>query len=51
MCRQGGDGPLMPAALMGSRIPMMELVTANGRDAKWNGYYPIDFCGKSTIKI
>jgi hypothetical protein len=39
MCRQGGNGPLMRAALMGSRIPKIELVTANGRDvnAKWNG--------------
>jgi hypothetical protein len=43
----------MRAALMVSRIPMMELVTANGADvnAKWNRYFPIDFFGKSTFRI
>jgi ankyrin repeat protein len=42
---QGGDGPLMRAALNGSRIPMMELLVSRGADvnALWNGYYPIIF--------
>jgi hypothetical protein len=42
---QGGDGPLMRAALVGMRIPMMELLVKNGADvnAEWNGYYPIIF--------
>jgi ankyrin repeat protein len=40
---QGGDGPLMRAALADMRIPMMELLVANGADvnALWNGSYPI----------
>ena len=40
---QGGDGPLMRAALLGDRTPMMELLVANGADvnAEWNGYFPI----------
>jgi hypothetical protein len=42
---QGGDGPLMRAALRGDRVPMMELLVAHGADvnAEWNGYYPIIF--------
>lgn len=42
---QGGDGPLMRAALDDDRIPMMELLVAHGADvnATWNGYYPIIF--------
>jgi ankyrin repeat protein len=42
---QGGDGPLMRAALNGYRIPMMELLVANGADvnAEWNGDFPIIF--------
>jgi len=42
---QGGDGPLMRAALSGARIPMMELLLANGADpnAEWNGDFPIIF--------
>lgn len=42
---QGGDGPLMRAALRGERIPMMELLVANGADvnAEWNGDFPILF--------
>ena len=42
---QGGDGPLMRAALNGSRIPMMELLVANGADvnASWHGHFPIIF--------
>jgi ankyrin repeat protein len=40
---QGGDGPLMRAALSGSKIPMMELLVAHGANvnALWNGTYPI----------
>jgi ankyrin repeat protein len=39
---QGGDGPLMRAALS-DRIPMMELLVAHGADvnALWHGHYPI----------
>lgn len=40
---QGGDGPLMRAALKGDRIPMMELLVSYGADvnAQWNGNFPI----------
>ncbi|HUF78578.1 MAG TPA: hypothetical protein VMR44_06680, partial [Thermoanaerobaculia bacterium] len=40
---QGGDGPLMRAALSDDRIPMMELLVAHGADvnALWHGFYPI----------
>src|SRR3981081_2522536 len=40
---QGGEGPLMRAALRGERIPMMELLVACGADvnAEWNGDFPI----------
>lgn len=40
---QGGDGPLMRAALNDARIPMLELLVAHGADvnARWNGTYPI----------
>jgi len=39
---QGGDGPLMRAALFGHRIPMMELLVSRGANvnALWNGHYP-----------
>jgi ankyrin repeat protein len=42
---QGGDGPLMRAALKGNRIPMMELLVSQGADvnAAWNGDFPIIF--------
>ena len=42
---QGGDGPLMRAALKGERIPMMELLVSYGADvnAEWNGDFPIIF--------
>jgi len=41
---QGGDGPLMRAAL-GERIPMMELLVSHGADvnALWHGHFPIIF--------
>jgi len=40
---QGGDGPLMRAALNDSRMAMMELLVAHGANvnAQWSGYYPI----------
>src|SRR6266849_2533075 len=39
---QGGDGPLIRAALRGERVPMMELLVAHGADvnAEWNGDFP-----------
>ena len=42
---QGGDGPLMRAALRGDRIPMIELLVAHGAhvNAAWNGDFPIIF--------
>ena len=42
---QGGDGPLMRAALNGDRIPMMELLVSHGADvnALWGGHFPIIF--------
>ena len=42
---QGGDGPLMRAALNGDRIPMMELLLSYGANvnAEWNGDFPIIF--------
>jgi Ankyrin repeats (3 copies) len=47
---QGGDGPLMRAAL-GDRIPMMELLVSRGADvnALWNGEYPILFAPCETM--
>ena len=49
---QGGDGPLMRAALFGDRIPMMELLLAHGADvnAEWNGYFPIIFAPCETVE-
>jgi ankyrin repeat protein len=49
---QGGDGPLMRAALVGYRIPMMELLARNGADvnAEWNGYFPIIFAPCETVE-
>jgi ankyrin repeat protein len=48
---QGGDGPLMRAALNGRRVPMMELLVANGADvnAHWNGNFPIIFAACETM--
>jgi len=49
---QGGDGPLMRAALFGHRVPMMELLLAYGADvnAEWNGYFPIIFAPCETVE-
>src|SRR5947208_1431916 len=42
---QGGDGPLMRAALNSQRIAMMELLVKHGADvnARWHGNFPIIF--------
>lgn len=42
---QGSGGPLMRAALNGTRIPMMELLVFHGADvnALWHGRFPIIF--------
>jgi len=42
---QGGDGPLMRAALNADRIPMMELLVSYGANvnALWHGHFPIIF--------
>lgn len=42
---QGGDGPLMRAALNSYRIPMMELLVSRGADvnALWHGHFPVIF--------
>ena len=49
---QGGDGPLMRAALFGYRIPMMELLLSHGADvnAEWNGYFPIILAPCETVE-
>ncbi|MGC1449125.1 MAG: ankyrin repeat domain-containing protein [Candidatus Sulfotelmatobacter sp.] len=48
---QGGDAPLMRAALDSERIPMMELLVAHGADvnATWHGDYPILFAACETL--
>ena len=48
---QGGDGPLMRAALRGERIPMMELLVAHGANvnAAWNGAFPTLFAPCETV--
>src|SRR5580700_9079815 len=42
---QGGDGPLMRAALNRDRIAMMELLVSHGANvnAEWSGFFPIIF--------
>jgi ankyrin repeat protein len=49
---QGGDGPLMRAALFGHRVPMMELLVSRGANvnALWNGYFPIIFAPCETVE-
>lgn len=48
---QGGDGPLMRAALSGDRIPMMELLVSFGADvnARWDGWFPILFAACESV--
>jgi ankyrin repeat protein len=48
---QGGDGPLMRAALNGQRIPMMELLVSHGADvnALWHGHFPIIFASCESL--
>jgi ankyrin repeat protein len=48
---QGGDAPLMRAALVDHRIPMMELLVRNGADvnAEWNGWFPILYAPCETL--
>ncbi|HKW33354.1 MAG TPA: ankyrin repeat domain-containing protein [Candidatus Acidoferrum sp.] len=48
---QGGDGPLMRAALSGYRIPMMELLVSHKADvnAQWHGHFPIIFAPCESI--
>ncbi len=48
---QGGDGPLMRATLNRDRVPMMELLVANGANvnAEWHGDYPILFAACETV--
>jgi hypothetical protein len=49
---QGGDGPLMRAALVGYRLPMMELLVACGAhvNAEWAGRFPILFAPCETVE-
>jgi ankyrin repeat protein len=49
---QGGDGPLMRAALAGYRVPMMELLVSYGADvnAEWAGWFPILFAPCETAE-
>jgi ankyrin repeat protein len=49
---QGGDGPLMRAALVGYRMPMMELLLSYGADvnAEWAGRFPIIFAPCETVE-
>jgi ankyrin repeat protein len=48
---QGGDGPLMRAALNRDRIQMMELLVSYGADvnAEWNGDFPILFASCEAV--
>jgi ankyrin repeat protein len=48
---QGGDGPLMRAALNRDRLAMAELLIRHGADvnAEWDGHYPIIFAPCETV--
>ena len=49
---QGGDGPLMRAALVDERIPMMDLLVRNGANvnAEWAGHFPIIYAPCETVE-
>jgi ankyrin repeat protein len=49
---QGGDGPLMRAALSDDRVAMIELLLDHGANvnALWNGHYPIIFAPCETLQ-
>jgi ankyrin repeat protein len=48
---QGGDAPLMRAALSSRRIPMMELLVSHGANvnAEWHDGYPIIFAACEAV--
>ena len=48
---EGGDAPLMRAALNGSRIPVMELLVRRRADvnAAWHGWFPMIFAPCETL--
>lgn len=48
---QGGEAPLMRAALRDERIPMMELLVEHGADVngRWQGSFPILFAPCETV--
>ncbi len=48
---QGGNGPLMRAALNSYRIPMIDLLVSHGADvnALWHGHFPIIFAACESI--
>ena len=48
---QGGDGPLMRAALNEYRIPMMELLVSHGANvnARWHGNFPVIFASCESL--
>jgi len=50
---QGGDGPLMRAALNAYRIPMMELLVSHGANvnAWWHGHFPILFASCESLAV
>lgn len=50
---QGGDAPLMRAALRGERIPMMEALVELGADVngKWHEYYPVIYAPCETLEV
>jgi hypothetical protein len=49
---QGGDGPLMRAALSGERVRMMELLVSHGANvnAEWHDEFPIIFAPCETLE-
>ena len=49
---QGGDAPLMRAALVGHRIPMMELLVSCGADVNgaYGGYFPVILAPAETLE-